>query len=67
MMKRGVYTHFETRMNGIFSSYLDGMSLKQVLIFQVKGFRGPNSAKIMKTKMDNDEKRGLHTLWDINE
>jgi hypothetical protein len=54
-------------MNGIFSSYLEEMSLKQVLIFRVKGFRGPKLAKIMKTKMDNDEKRGLHTLWDKNE
>jgi hypothetical protein len=51
-------------MNRIVSSYLDKMSPKQVLIFQVKGFRGPNSAKIMKTKMENDEKRGLHTLLD---
>jgi hypothetical protein len=51
-------------MNGIFSSYLDEMSPKQVLIFRVKGFRGPKLAKIMKTMKENDEKRGLHTLLD---
>jgi hypothetical protein len=67
MMKRGVYTHFWTKLNGIVSFDRDEMSIKRVIIFQVKGFRGPNLAKIMKTKMDNDEKRGLHTLWDKNE
>jgi hypothetical protein len=67
MMKRGVYTHFGTKMNRTFSSPLDEMSLNRVLILSVKGFRRPNLAKIMKMKMGNDEKRGLHTLWHKNE
>jgi hypothetical protein len=54
-------------MNRTFSSHLDEMSLNQVLILSVKGFRRPNLAKIMNTKMGNDEKRGLHTVWDKNE
>jgi hypothetical protein len=54
-------------MNRFFSSYLDEISLNQVLILSVKGFRRPNLAKNMNTKMENDEKRGLHTLLDTNE
>jgi hypothetical protein len=67
MKKRGVYTHFETKMNRIFSFYLDEMSPEQVLIISVKGFRRPKLAKIIKTVMENDEKRDLHTFWDKNE
>jgi hypothetical protein len=56
MMKRGVYTHFGTKMNGIFSSYLDKKSPRKVLDLSVEGFRGPNLAKIMKMMMGNDER-----------
>jgi hypothetical protein len=54
-------------MNQIFSSYLDEISPKPAQILHVKGVRGSYSAKIIKTVMENDEKRGLHTFWDKNE
>jgi hypothetical protein len=46
--KRGIFTRFGTKMNGIVSPYLDKTRPNRVLTSQVKGLRAPNLAKSLK-------------------